>query len=87
MGHVYLIHFSKKLKHARHYIGYCQKGGVQARFERHKSLQGSKLLRACVLAGINFRVVRVWDDVDRSFERKLKNRRNHKLLCPVCTKK
>jgi hypothetical protein len=35
-------------------------------------------------AGIEFKIVRIWDDVDRDFERKLKKRKNAKYLCPNC---
>jgi hypothetical protein len=34
--------------------------------------------------GIGFRVARVWHKRTRSFERKLKNRKNAAQLCPVC---
>ena len=82
-GQVYLICFDAHYHHAKHYIGFAQ-NGVDNRLERHRSGQGSRLLRAVMQAGINFDVVRVWNDVDRNFERKLKKRKNSKHFCPRC---
>jgi len=87
MGQVYLIHFDRPLHHACHYLGYCEDGMLQARFERHLAGAGAKLLRAASAAGIGFEVVRVWKDVDRNFERALKNRHETPRLCPVCREK
>jgi len=83
MGLVYLIHFQQPLKHAQHYLGYVDKN-LEARIKRHKSGDGSKLMRAVNLAGIAWEVVRIWKDVDKHFERTLKNRKNTKCLCPLC---
>lgn len=86
---VYLIHFSEPLKHARHYIGYCGKGKLKARIERHKSGNGAKLLRAVMLAGIEFEVVKTWPEGDRELERKLKmehNSKRHYKICKPCGK-
>jgi len=41
-------------------------------------------MRAVCNAGIHWSVVRVWPDADRAMERKMKNRHNSKLLCPIC---
>jgi predicted GIY-YIG superfamily endonuclease len=84
MGIVYLIHFSEKLHHAQHYLGYCEDGNLAARMERHMSGNGSKLLKAVVEAGIEFQVAEAWPDADRELERKLKNSKNTKRLCPIC---
>lgn len=80
---VYLIHFERKLYHAQHYIGFTDVPLID-RVERHLAGNGSKLLRAVTKAGIEWEVVRVWQDKDRKFERKLKNQKNSKLLCPIC---
>jgi len=83
---VYLIHFSRKLKHARHYLG--ETGDLNGRMERHRRGDGAKILRAAVKAGISFTVARKWSGrgVNRDFERKLKNTQS-KLLCPICSGK
>ena len=86
MGYVYLICFDEKYHHAKHYVGYAEEG-IEQRLERHKRGNGSRLLRAVKEAGIDFNIVRVWKDVDRYFERKLKRQKNSKRFCPVCNKK
>lgn len=83
---IYLIHFERKLKHAQHYLGFCEDGNLEKRIERHRKGSGAKILRACVENGIEFKVVRVWEDGDRNFERMLKNKKNSRLLCPICNK-
>lgn len=83
---IYLIHFEKPLFHARHYLGFCVED-LEARIDRHAKGTGSKLMRAVVKAGIRFAVVRVWEEGDRNFERKLKNRKNTPRLCPICNPK
>ena len=66
-------------------MGYCKNGNLEQRIERHKSGDGSKLMRAVIKAGINFNVVRKWKNGDRNLERKYKKRREHKQLCPICS--
>ena len=80
---VYLIHFEEKLHHAQHYLGFVEKN-LNGRIARHKSGQGAMLLRACNVKGIQWQLVRVWPDGDRSFERKLKNWKKARRLCPCC---
>lgn len=80
---VYLIHFDSKLTgHAQHYIGWSK--DVFTRFAQHKSNQGARILEVCNERGIGYSVVRVWRGRTRSFERQLKNRKNTRILCPVC---
>ncbi len=81
---MYLIHFEEPLCHARHYIGYTRLS-VEQRVERHHSGDGARLLRVLDQKGIQCRVVRVWEDADQEFERKLKNQKNAKRFCPVCS--
>jgi hypothetical protein len=83
---VYLIHFDEKLKHAKHYIGYCSKTGLLRRIIRHRKGHGAKILAELVKRNIGFRVARVWNDGDRTFERLLKNRKKSQDLCPICNK-
>ena len=80
---VYLIHFSEKLHHAQHYIGFVEDDLLQ-RIALHKSNRGAKLLAAVNNNGIEWKVVRVWQGGDRSFERKLKNYKKARCFCPVC---
>lgn len=79
---VYLIHFDKPYGHARHYIGYTE--DLEKRVHEHECTNnGARLLQVVKAAGIKFNVVRTWEG-DRKLERKLKNRKNSKCLCPVC---
>ena len=81
---VYLIHFDEKYHHAAHYIGFCEEGKVEARLERHKSGGGARLLQVLNEKGIDYKIVRVWRDKDRNFERKLKNHKKSSRHCPIC---
>ena len=82
-GQVYLIHFESKLHHAQHYIGWAT--DVEQRFKQHAAGTGARLLAAVKENGINFNIVRIWEKETRKFERLLKNRKNAKHFCPVCS--
>lgn len=82
---VYLIHFDQPLAHALHYIGFAE-SSLKARIKKHRSGQGARLLAALNRAGIGWKVVRLWEEGDRTFERKLKNRKKTKDICPCCNK-
>ena len=81
-GAVYLLHFAEKYYHAQHYLGFTE--DLEARIERHKTGNGSPLVRAVVNAGIEIELARTWSG-DRKLERRLKDRHNTpKQLCPIC---
>ena len=82
-GTIYLVHFARPYRHARHYLGWTAAESVDARLARHRRGEGARLLRALVLAGIEFDVVRTWPG-GRTEERALKRRKNAPRLCPVC---
>lgn len=81
---VYLIHFAKPLGHARHYIGTTRV--YQSRMRAHRAGRGAAILRACMVQGINWRVVRKWYG-SRKLERQLKARKDSAALCPVCKRR
>ena len=82
---LYLICFDRPLKHARHYLGFSKSDKtLPKRIEHHRKGSGARLMAAVAAAGIDFRVVRTWDDGDRNEERRLKNRHNGPKLCPHC---
>ena len=83
-GLVYIIHFEKKLKHAGHYIGFCEAGNLEKRMATHRAGNGSKLMAAVTEAGINWEVAHVFEGKSRHFERYLKNQKNSKRFCPFC---
>ncbi len=80
---VYLIHFTDKLHHAQHYIGFVEKN-LKQRIRKHRNNKGAKLLIAVNAKGIQWEVVRVWEAGDRTLERQLKNQKKARCLCPVC---
>ena len=84
-GHIYLLHFTQPVGHALHYIGWAADGGLFKRLAQHESGNGraTPLIRALIASGGRFRLARVWDG-DRNMERRLKNRRKAKMLCPIC---
>jgi predicted GIY-YIG superfamily endonuclease len=84
MGTVYLIHFGRKYKHARHYIGWTGKRKLDERITAHRENRGARLLAVVNAAGIPWEVVRVWTKVTREFERKLKKRKCSRRYCPHC---
>ncbi len=85
-GTVYLIHLDAPIAHARHYIGWAK--WLQARIRHHRNGTGAKFLAEAVRREINFDVVRTWENTeentDGNFERKLKNRKKARMLCPIC---
>jgi hypothetical protein len=80
-GTVYLIHFDRPYKHARHYLGWS--ADPARRWDRHTAGAGSRLMAVIGEAGIGWRVTRVWVG-SRAFERRLKQRKESPRLCPVC---
>lgn len=79
---VYLIHLDTPLAHAQHYIGFAF--DIHQRVQAHSKGQGARMLQVCVERGITFRLARTWQGMGRTWERRLKNRRNARILCPVC---
>jgi predicted GIY-YIG superfamily endonuclease len=81
-SNVYLIHFETPLCHARHYLGATD--DVNARLARHRKGLGANILRVCNENNISYKVARVWENKPIGYERKLKNRKNAPILCPIC---
>lgn len=83
-GTVYLIHFLTRYKHAQHYIGFAEEGNLSDRLERHKQGNGARLMEVVTQNGIEWVLAKTWEDVDRNFERALKNRGGASRICPIC---
>jgi predicted GIY-YIG superfamily endonuclease len=81
---VYLIHFNKAYRHARHYIGFTT--NLDKRITDHLCGMGARLMEVITNAGIEWRVARTWQG-DRRLERRLKGWHNAALLCPLCSGK
>jgi predicted GIY-YIG superfamily endonuclease len=84
---VYLIHFARPYKHAKHYVGYTALESVDDRMARHRDGRGSRLLQVVTQAGIEWAIVRLWqyDTIKeaRTKERQLKNHSAGRN-CPIC---
>lgn len=83
-GTIYLLHFNRAYHHAQHYIGWTT--DLDERLKQHFSGAGARLLSVVTAAGISCEVVRTWMG-SRSVERRLKNQKNARRLCPVCAKR
>ncbi len=88
-GTVYLLHFmaedgthGKVADHAGHYLGWSR--NVEGRLAHHKAGSGNPLVYAAVQQGLTPVIAKVWEGVDRHFERRLKNRKGAPRLCPIC---
>lgn len=80
---VYLIHMETPLSgHAQHYIGWST--DVFHRLSQHRRSQGARILAVCNERGISYNIARVWKWKNRTFERQLKNRKQARILCPIC---
>jgi predicted GIY-YIG superfamily endonuclease len=82
---VYLLHFDRPISErhtTQHYLGFTE--DIEERLREHRAGHGARLTQVANERGIGYIVVRVWEDGDRTFERKLKNRKNAPCLCPKC---
>ena len=89
-GTVYLIHFARPIGNpenvramAQHYIGWTQ-DEPQRLHDHNATVDGAKIMQAVKERGIAWRVVRRWPNVNKVFERKLKERKKARDLCPEC---
>lgn len=79
-GTVYLLHFDRPFRHAKHYLGWAS--NLQGRLAHHEAGTGANLLRHVRAAGITWELARTWPG-DRNLERRMKTR-GHSRLCPIC---
>lgn len=80
-GTIYLLHFERPYKHARHYMGWTT--DLEARLERHRQGSGARLLAVIADAGIGWELARTWVGT-RYDERRLKRWGGKTRLCPIC---
>jgi hypothetical protein len=81
-GTVYLLHFERPYKHARHYLGHTR-GPVGKRLTEHRKGRGARLLAVVTEAGISFELARTWEG-GRDRERQLKRQGGASRCCPLC---
>lgn len=80
-GTVYLLHFDRPYKHARHYVGWAK--NVKRRLAEHAAGRGARLLAVVKEAGIGWQLARMWPG-SRARERQIKNQGGHARHCPLC---
>ncbi len=81
MGTVYLLHFDRPYRHARHYLGWAD--NLPRRLAHHANGTGARLLQVIREHGIGWTCVRTWPG-DRHLEAELKRYKHNSDLCPVC---
>lgn len=85
---VYLLHFDRPIGTARHsaqhYIGFvADSRQLDRRLKQHEQGRGAAITAAAVAQGIKLQLADWWRG-SRWLERKLKNRKNARYLCPIC---
>lgn len=80
-GTVYLLHFDRPYRHARHYTGWTE--DLPARSADHRAGRGARLLEVLRDNGIGFELARTWDGTRRR-ERQLKQEGGASRRCPMC---
>ena len=78
---MYLLHFDRPYKHARHYLGWAS--DLEARLAAHSAGHGARLLEVIRDAGISWTLARTWSGT-RTRERQLKNQGGASRRCPHC---
>jgi hypothetical protein len=82
-GTVYLLHFDRPYRHARHYLGWAAAGHLDSRIAAHRSGQGARLMAVITAAGIGFDLARTWPG-GRPRERQIKRQGGASRCCPLC---
>jgi predicted GIY-YIG superfamily endonuclease len=80
-GLVYLLHFDRPYRHAKHYTGFTH--DLDARITAHITGEGARLLQVIQSHGIGWQVARTWPGT-RSTERALKRQGGASRRCPLC---
>lgn len=84
-GVIYLLHLNEPYFHAQHYLGWTQSDAtLPMRLRHHERGTGAKFMRAVAEAGITYTVALIDPDGTRDDERRLKNRKNARGICPIC---
>lgn len=77
IGTVYIVKLERNLAHARYYVGWTR--NLEGRMFYHRNKLGSRMLAACVDAGITFEVILSFTGT-RTDERRIKNQKNTRLF-------
>lgn len=80
-GTVYLLHFDRPYKHAKHYTGWTT--DLNTRLADHAAGRGARLIEVIQEAGIGWQLARTWPGT-RTRERQLKRQGGASRYCPHC---
>lgn len=80
-GTIYMLHFDKPHKHARHYVGWTL--NLSARLSAHRNGRGARLCEVFAADGIGFTLARTVPG-DRNLERAIKHAGGSVRYCPMC---
>ena len=80
-GTVYLLHFTRPYRHARHYTGWTR--NLAQRLAAHRHGQGARLIAVITAAGIGFQLARTRTG-SRDDERAIKHDGGATRYCPLC---
>jgi len=80
-GLVYLLHFERPYRHAKHYTGWTP--NLERRLDAHAKGRGARLMTVITEAGIGWTLARIWPGT-RSLERSLKRQGGASRRCPLC---
>ena len=78
---VYLLHFDRPSRHAKHSLGSCQ--DLERRLTQHGKGRGARLLEVVQAVGIGWQLARTWCG-GKQRERQRKNQGGASRLCPIC---
>lgn len=84
-GTIYLLHFSAKLAHAQHYLGWTEQP-PEYRLADHLAVRNrpAKIVSAAKAAGLTIVIARTWPGETRTEERRMKKMAMAPRLCPIC---
>ena len=82
IGTIYLLHFDRAYKHARHYTGWTI--DLTQRLNEHRQGRGARLIAVITASGIGFQLARTRSGT-RSDERAIKRFGGATRYCPLCT--
>jgi predicted GIY-YIG superfamily endonuclease len=82
IGTIYLLHFDRAYKHARHYTGWTI--DLTQRLDEHRQGCGARLIAVITAAGIGFQLARTRSG-HRADERAIKRFGGATRYCPLCT--
>lgn len=81
IGTIYLLHFDRPYKHAKHYIGWTR--DLESRLADHRAGSGARLLAVIKAEDIGWTLARTWTG-DRNRERAIKRQGGASRCCPTC---